>query len=123
MIIQDGWKPFGKLFIIFGCGFSALPLSWSQNILKIPTVVGPMVFQIKFCRNFSFIFLFVLHFLNLKYSQNRDTVYWLYSIQLGWYIHCLYAHVFLDPPKKDYWQMFFHHVVAILLIYSAFVKG
>ena len=44
-------------------------------------------------------------------------------ISFGWYAHCLYAHIYLDPRKKDYWEMVVHHIAALSLIYLALVKG
>jgi hypothetical protein len=47
----------------------------------------------------------------------------LYIIQLGWYVHCTYAHLFLDKRKKDFVAMLIHHIVTLALLYGSFVVG
>lgn len=44
-------------------------------------------------------------------------IYWLYVIQLGFYIHGMYALFFQDAWRKDSLVMGVHHVVTILLVW------
>lgn len=57
------------------------------------------------------------------YRCIRMPMWWVYMLQIAWYIHCTYAHVFLDKYKKDFWAMFIHHVVTLALVYFAYVGG
>ncbi|EDQ89724.1 uncharacterized protein MONBRDRAFT_20758 [Monosiga brevicollis MX1] len=46
-----------------------------------------------------------------------------YVAELAYYVSGIFIHVFLDQPLKDYWVMFSHHVITILLIYCSYVFG
>jgi hypothetical protein len=46
-----------------------------------------------------------------------------YSLQIGWYLHGVYTHFFLDTKKSDFAIMIVHHVVTLSLLYGAFVVG
>jgi len=50
-------------------------------------------------------------------------VYWLYVVNVGWYLHCVYAHCVLEKSKSDFWEMFAHHVITLVLLYFSFVNG
>lgn len=41
--------------------------------------------------------------------------WWYYNIELGFYISLVITQ-FFDTKRKDFWQMFVHHVVTILLL-------
>jgi len=43
-----------------------------------------------------------------------------YLGELGFYFHSLYAHLFLEVKRSDYWQLLAHHVVTIGLIYFSY---
>jgi hypothetical protein len=46
-----------------------------------------------------------------------------YSLQIGWYLHGLYTHFFLDTKKSDFVLMVVHHTVTLSLLYGAFAVG
>lgn len=46
-----------------------------------------------------------------------------YSAQIGWYLHGVYTHFFLDTKKSDFAIMIIHHVVTLSLLYGAFICG
>lgn len=50
-------------------------------------------------------------------------IWWVYVLQMGWYVHCTYAHVFLDKRKRDFWQMLAHHIVTLLLLFGSMITG
>ena len=50
-------------------------------------------------------------------------IYWLYVLQMAWYIHCTFFHVFVDIRKYDFWPMVVHHLATIGLLYASFSVG
>lgn len=46
-----------------------------------------------------------------------------YLFQLGFYCHSLYAHFAYEVKRKDWWPLFFHHVVTVGLIFCSYVIG
>lgn len=52
---------------------------------------------------------------SLNASPPAD-IYWMYMIQLGFYVHSLYATVFLDAWRKDSVVMLVHHVLTLVLV-------
>jgi len=48
---------------------------------------------------------------------------YLYLTELAYYLHCLVTHGFLEVKRGDYWQMFAHHAVAVLLIIGSWTAG
>jgi hypothetical protein len=50
-------------------------------------------------------------------------MWWVYMFQLSWYLHCTYAHLFLDKYKKDFWVMLIHHIVTLGLVEVAYTAG
>jgi len=53
----------------------------------------------------------------------RPEISFYYSAQIGWYVHGVYTHLFLDTKKSDFAIMIVHHVVTLSLLYGAFVVG
>lgn len=49
--------------------------------------------------------------------------YWIFMVQMGWYLHCSFAHLVLDTRKSDFWVMIIHHVAALALLYLSFTMG
>lgn len=48
----------------------------------------------------------------------------LYQIvELGFYMHSLFAHFFLEVHRSDFWAMLFHHIVTIWLILGSYISG
>lgn len=43
-------------------------------------------------------------------------VYYLYMLELSFYVHSVYASLVLDVWRKDSLVMLFHHVLTITLI-------
>eukprot|EP00051_Salpingoeca_urceolata_P005062 m.70067 g.70067 ORF g.70067 m.70067 type:complete len:294 (-) comp14034_c0_seq1:192-1073(-) len=46
-----------------------------------------------------------------------------YIWELSFYVSSLFAHVLFEVERKDYWPMFFHHIVTILLIGFSYLYG
>ncbi|BEI85890.1 hypothetical protein CcaverHIS002_0601770 [Cutaneotrichosporon cavernicola] len=47
---------------------------------------------------------------------------WYYLAQLGWWFHQVYA-INTEKRRKDYWQMFGHHILTIALIVSSYAAN
>ncbi|PAA47465.1 hypothetical protein BOX15_Mlig024247g2 [Macrostomum lignano] len=43
-------------------------------------------------------------------------IYWMYALQLGFYLHSVYATLFMDAWRKDSIMMLFHHGLTIFLL-------
>lgn len=41
--------------------------------------------------------------------------------QLGFYLHSLYCHFFIEISRSDYWPLLAHHIATLFLVYSAYV--
>ena len=81
------------------------------------------------CTYYTFIFVFGLYvmwgkpwfwdILHCWYDYPNhsvdDDVWWYYMISLSFYWCMTFTH-FVESKRKDFWQMFFHHLVTIMLI-------
>jgi ceramide synthetase len=66
----------------------------------------------------------ILTFLdNFPRQAIEPEISFYYSLQIGWYLHGVYTHFFLDTRKSDFAVMIVHHVVTLSLLYGAFVGG
>ncbi|XP_071517911.1 ceramide synthase 6 isoform X7 [Panulirus ornatus] len=81
------------------------------------------------CTHYTFIFVYGLYVMSGKpwlwdirhcwydYPNHSvdDDVWWYYMISLSFYWSMTFTH-FFEVKRKDFWQMFFHHLVTIALI-------
>ncbi|UJR19075.1 hypothetical protein I4U23_022206 [Adineta vaga] len=44
----------------------------------------------------------------------------LYFIQCGFYIHSVYATIYLDSKRKDFYIMILHHIITTILIFVSY---
>lgn len=58
--------------------------------------------------------------INYPYQKVTDDIYWYYIIELSFYLSLLVTQ-FFDVKRKDFWQMFLHHIVTILLLAFSYV--
>ena len=50
-------------------------------------------------------------------------IYWLFMFQMGFYVHCIYATLFVEVIRKDFAVMMIHHFLTLgLLSYSIGVR-
>jgi ceramide synthetase len=42
-------------------------------------------------------------------------IYWLYMFQLGFYSHFLFATIFINTKRKDFWVLLLHHFLTLAL--------
>ncbi len=49
------------------------------------------------------------------YHGMTDDVWWYYMIELSYYWSCIISQ-FTDVQRKDFWEMFLHHVATIALL-------
>lgn len=52
---------------------------------------------------------------NYPHHPVTNDEWWYYNIELGFYISLVVTQ-FIDAKRKDFWQMFVHHIVTILLL-------
>lgn len=52
----------------------------------------------------------------VRFDVIEDEIYDYYEFQLGYYILLLF-YLFLEDKLKDFYQMLFHHIITIILIY------
>lgn len=45
-----------------------------------------------------------------------DAIKWLYFIECGFYLHSIYATLYMDAKRKDFLVMLFHHFLTLALI-------
>ena len=61
--------------------------------------------------------------LQILIEKDSEQIFWLYALQIGWYAHCSFYHLFVDSRKADFYPMLIHHVTALALLLSAFASG
>ena len=49
-----------------------------------------------------------------------SSIYWLNMLEVGFYLHCLYAMVYLEPRRKDFVVMMLHHVLVIFALLTSY---
>lgn len=51
-------------------------------------------------------------------------IYWLYMAQMAFYLHCVYATLYLETIRKDFAVMMIHHFLTLgLLLFSYIVRS
>lgn len=49
--------------------------------------------------------------------------YWLYMVQMGFYLHCVYATLFIETRRRDFLVLMIHHFLTLsLLLFSLSVR-
>lgn len=57
-------------------------------------------------------------------STIEPGIHWLYMVEMGFYLHCCYATVYLETIRKDFALMMTHHIVTLgLLLVSHIVRS
>ncbi|XP_074597407.1 ceramide synthase schlank [Brevipalpus obovatus] len=54
-------------------------------------------------------------FINYPHHSVSPEIWWYYNIELGFYLSLLISQ-FFDVKRNDFWQMFIHHLVTVLLL-------
>lgn len=54
-------------------------------------------------------------FINYPHHSISNEVWWYYNFELGFYISLIFSQ-FFDVKRKDFWQMFIHHIVTVCLL-------
>jgi len=52
----------------------------------------------------------------------KDKIYWYYMIELAYYLACLVIQ-FFEVKRKDFYQMFIHHIATVFLIGMSFISA
>ena len=62
------------------------------------------------------------HFLDWAPCESTPyDVYIIYMVQFGFYVHAIYATLYLDQWRKDSLVMIFHHLICICLLVFSFI--
>lgn len=56
-----------------------------------------------------------LSLINFHTHPVENEEWWYYNIEMAFYISLLFSQ-FIDTKRKDFWQMFVHHIVTVLLL-------
>ena len=48
-------------------------------------------------------------------------MYWVIMLELGFYLHSIYATVYLETRRKDFTVMLSHHFVTVGLLFFAYI--
>lgn len=59
---------------------------------------------------------------NYPHQHVPSDVYWYYLIELSYYVGSSLMH-FTDVRKKDFWELFIHHIVTMTLMFIAWVQN
>ncbi|GAB1598016.1 ceramide synthase 2-like isoform X2 [Argonauta hians] len=51
-----------------------------------------------------------------------DDIFWFYIIEIGYYISSLVLH-FTDVRRKDFWELFIHHIITLLLLTFSWIQN
>jgi ceramide synthetase len=55
--------------------------------------------------------------------QMPNDMYWVYMLEMGFYLHMMYATTYVETVRKDYVVQMLHHVLTlVLLLYSYSVR-
>ena len=53
----------------------------------------------------------------------QPALHWLYMVQMGFYLHCAYATIYLETIRRDFVVLMMHHVLTLgLLMFSYIVR-
>lgn len=52
---------------------------------------------------------------NYPHHPVKTEEWWYYNLELGFYLSLVITQI-IDTKRKDFWQMFLHHIVTILLL-------
>ena len=66
-------------------------------------------------KKLDYVLLKLINLLSYHLQTLSNEVWWYYNFELGFYLSLIVTQ-FFDTKRKDFWQMFFHHIVTVLLL-------
>ena len=51
----------------------------------------------------------------------QPSIYWLYMLEMGFYLHSVYATIYIETIRKDFNVMLTHHFLAYALLWFSYV--
>jgi ceramide synthetase len=87
-----------------------------MHFTEFPVFLSVIQYTILFSFGMSF---FSISVWSVGMSVPSD-IYYLYCIQTSFYIHSIYATVFMDTWRKDSIAMLIHHVLTVFLLCFSF---
>ncbi len=58
--------------------------------------------------------------LNYPNHPLTNDIFWYYMIELAFYWSLIFSQ-FIDVKRKDFWQMFLHHIATVLLLSFSYI--
>jgi hypothetical protein len=103
------------------------PRKYSESIWKTMFYVVSFLwgFYLIAKRNFVWVYSYDAAFLHvpelyLRPERTETDLYSFYIFGIGFYAHSIYAHVFIETKRNDFYQMLLHHVATLMLITLSF---
>ncbi|XP_014789026.1 ceramide synthase 5 [Octopus bimaculoides] len=59
---------------------------------------------------------------NYPHQHVPSEIYWYYLVELSYYVGSSLMH-FTDVRKKDFWELFIHHIVTMTLMFIAWIQN
>lgn len=103
-------------------------ISWPWSIYLL--VSGPVNYFFDLGSHFRGKPVFVCHTLFLCAMVSLDWehdmkidpgLHWLYMFEMGFYLHSLYATVYVETIRKDFVVLILHHILTVGLLFFSYV--
>ena len=78
---------------------------------------------VKFCW-FSYSHIFTFSYLPTAWHPEQTVdagIYWLFTFEIGFYLHYMYGMMFLETKRKDFVVLMLHHILTIALIVGCYI--
>jgi len=103
------------------------PVNWvkfNESVMQMGFYFFAFVYNTKYLVHQDFFHFPIVSFLDgFACQETSYEIFMFYAIEIGWYLHCVYAQFFLDSKKSDFWVMLAHHVITLSLQFFAFTFG
>ncbi|ELP88697.1 protein ASC1, putative [Entamoeba invadens IP1] len=60
---------------------------------------------------------------NFPYMEPVKYIAFYYSFELGYHLHSLIYHMFIVPPRNDFYETLLHHLVTVMLIFLSYFNN
>ena len=116
MKLKNFQKQLSVLLLIQSYGFCHVSHSLKPINFLDPLQVGLVRYKLM---KIIEIFLLILDW--IPGTPIPADIYLIYILQLGFYIHMIYATTYIETVRKDYFVQMLHHVLTLALLGYSFV--